>query len=472
MVKIKNKHSNYSLKFNIWLYFLYLIAFIAVIMWLLQIVFFNQFYLRFKEREIRRIGEILSEEYKEDDFSDRVFRKTNYGSIPVRIFNKKGTASLSSSILELASPDPLDIILFSEPLIEDGEEEVFHIVEDPSVNGSQFMVYGKLLKAGETPDENIYLYLISQLASMDNTASVLKEQLVLITISSLIFAIILSFFIASKLVKPITQLTDAAGLLAEENYDITFEGGGYSEIDKLAQALNYATKELSKTDMLRRELISNVSHEIRTPLTMIKAYAEMIRDISGSNEEKRTSHINTIINEANRLSDLVNDVLDVSKYESGTFEINCSETNISDLVIKSVTNFRVMHQKEGFTFYLDCDENIIIYADEAKMQQVLYNLIINAINYTGEDKKIYISLKDKGNKIRFEVIDTGKGIPKEKIDRIWDRFYRVEEYYERKVLGSGLGLSIVKNILMIHNAKFGVDSSEKGCMFWFEMDKN
>ncbi|MDD4780450.1 MAG: ATP-binding protein [Tissierellia bacterium] len=471
MEKIKNKHASHSLKFNIWLYFLYLIAFIAILMWLLQIVFFNQFYLRFKEKEIRRIGEILSEEYKVEDFGDRIFRKTNYGSIPVRVFNRKGIASLSSSILELATPDPLDIILFIEPLIEDDEQEVFHIVEDPSVNGSQYMVYGRLLKISEAPDENIYLYIISQLASMDNTASVLKEQLVLITILSLIFAIILSFFIASKLVKPITQLTDAAGLLAEENYNIKFEGGGYSEIDKLSQALNYATNELSKTDKLRRELISNVSHEIRTPLTMIKAYAEMIRDISGANEEKRKNHINTIINESNRLSDLVNDILDISRYESGTFEINCSETNISDLISKIVTNFRVMYQNEGFTFHLDCDENTIIYADETKIQQVLYNLIVNAINYTGENKTIYISLKNKEDKMRFEVIDTGKGIPEEKIDRIWDRFYRAGEYYNRNTVGSGLGLSIVKNILTIHNAEFGVISLVKGCMFWFEMDK-
>jgi signal transduction histidine kinase len=356
--------------------------------------------------------------------------------------------------------------------MDEDEQEVFHVVEDPSVKGSEYMVYGKILRTGETPDDNIYLYIISQLASMDNTASVLKQQLVLITIISLIFAIILSFFIASKLVKPITQLTDAAGLLAEENYNITFEGGGYSEIDKLSQALNYATNELSKTDKLRRELISNVSHEIRTPLTMIKAYAEMIRDISGANEEKRTSHINTIINESNRLSDLVNDILDVSRYESGIYEINCSETNISDIIEKIVKNFRGMYQNDGFTFCLDCDENMIIYADETKIQQVLYNLIVNAINYAGEDKTIYISLKDKGEKIRIEVIDTGKGIPEDKIDKIWDRFFRAEEYYHRNIVGSGLGLSIVKNILTIHNAEFGVDSSSgKGCMFWFEMNK-
>lgn len=473
MDKNITEHSNHGLKFNIWLYFLYLIAFVALLMWLLQIVFFNQFYLRFKEKEIKKIGNILSEEYKVEDFRGNIFRKSNYGSIPVRVFNKKGIASLSSSVLELSNPDPLDIILFIEPLIGDNQDEIFHIVEDPSVKGSKYMVYGKLLRQGLTENDNVYLYIISQLASMDNTASVLKEQLVIITIVSLAFAIILSFFIASKLVRPITKITDTAGLLAEENYNIHFEGGVYAEIDKLAQALNYATNELSKTDKLRRELISNVSHEIRTPLTMIKAYAEMIRDISGSNVEKRTSHINTIINETNRLSDLVNDILDISRYESGTFEINCSDINISQITKNIIRQFSEMYTKDGYIFNLNCDEDIIINADEKKMQQVLYNLIINAINYTGDDKTVSINLKGNDNNLRFEVIDTGKGIPDDKIEKIWDRYFRFGEFHPRPIVGTGLGLSIVKNILIIHNAKFGVTSTVgKGCMFWFEINQD
>lgn len=472
MGKNLSKHANRGLKFKIWYYFLFLIAFVAILMWLLQIVFFNQFYLEFKEREIKKTGNILAQEYRVEDFRGNIFRKSNYGSIPVRIFNKNGIANLSSTVLELSNPDPLDIILFIEPLLESNQSEVFHIVEDPSVEGSQYMVYGTLLRTGATENDNVYLYIISQLASMDNTASVLKEQLVIITIASLIFAIILSFFIASKLVKPITKITDTAVLLAEENYDIQFEGGVYSEIDKLAQSLNYATNELSKTDKLRRELISNVSHEIRTPLTMIKAYAEMIRDISGSNEEKRTSHINTIINESDRLSNLVNDILDISRYESGTFEVTCTEINISEITKKIVKQFSEMYKREGYVFHLDCDNNLIVFADEKKIQQVLYNLITNAINYTGDDNIVSIHLKHKGSFVRFQVIDTGKGIPDDKIEKIWDRYFRSGEFHPRPVVGTGLGLSIVKNILIIHNAKYGVTSVVgAGSTFWFEMEK-
>ncbi len=471
-IPIHSKPAKHGLKFEIWHYFLYLILFIAVLMWLLQIIFFNQFYLKFKEKEIKKIGIILTREYKADDFKGNIYRKSNYGSMPVRVFNKKGIASLSSTVLELSNPDPIDIILFIEPLIKNGKNEVFHIIEDPSVEGSKYMVYGKFLKTGNKDDDNVYLYIISQLASMDNTASVLKQQLIIITIASLIFAIILSFFISSLLVKPITQITDTAGLLAEGNYDIYFQGGVYFEIDKLADALNYATNELSKTDKLRKELISNVSHEIRTPLTMIKAYAEMVRDISGYNTEKRNYHINTIITETDRLSDLVNDILDISRYETGTFEVNCAEINISNITKNVVKMFSDTYIKDGYIFNLNYDDNMIIDGDEHKIQQVLYNLIINAINYTGNDKTIDIYLKDVGSSVRFEVTDTGNGIPSDKIDQIWDRYFRFGEFHPRPVIGTGLGLSIVKNILKIHHASYGVISSiGNGSTFWFEIKK-
>lgn len=472
MIKNKILPAKHGLKFKIWYYFVFLIIFIAILMWLFQIVFFNQFYLKFKEREIRDIGTILVNENKSESFQGNIYRKTNYGSMPVRLFNKGGIAGLSSSVLELSNPDPIDIILFSEPIFFDTEEDIFHVVNNPSVEGSQYMVCGILLKTGQTENENIYLYIFSQLSSMDNTASVLKELFVIITIISLIFAIILSFLISSRLVKPITQLTDTAGLLAKGNYDITFEGGVYTEADELANALNYATKELLKTDNLRRELISNVSHEFRTPLTMIKAYAEMIRDISGPNAAKREAHINVIINESSHLANLVNDLLVISKYESGTSEMEFSYLNISEMTMDVVNSFSEIYLNEGYEFISECEENLYAEVDEMKFKQVLYNLIKNAINYTGKNKKVFIILKNAGKKIRFEITDTGNGIPEDQIDKVWDRFYRLNEYKHRVVAGTGLGLSIVKSILKLHHADFGIISSEgNGCMVWFEVNK-
>lgn len=472
MLKNKIYPAKHGLNFKIWYYFVLLIIFIAVLMWMLQIVFFNRFYLKFKERELVSISSTLKHEYESENFNGNIYRKTNYGSMPVRIFNKGGVTGLSSSILELSNPDPIDIILFSEPPLNSSQSATSRVVDNPSVEGSQYMIYGILLKEGSTEDKNIYLYIFSQLASMDNTASVLKEQLVIITMVSLTFAILLSFFISYRLVKPISQLTKTAGLLADGNYDITFQGGVYTEADRLAEALNFATNELLKTDKLRRELISNVSHELRTPLTVIKAYAEMIRDLSGSNAEKRDNHVNVIINESNRLTELVNDILDISKFESGTTEMEFSEVNLTAITNNIVKMFSDMYSKDGYIFTSECDEDVFAVVDEKKIKQVLYNLIINAINYTGDDKEIYVLLKDLNHEVRFEITDSGNGIPPDQVDKIWDRYYRINESINRPTKGTGLGLSIVKSILKLHNADFGIGNIEgKGCTVWFEVKK-
>lgn len=470
MKKYNIMPAKHGLKYNIWFYFVFLIIFIAILMWLFQIVFFNQFYLKFKEREIRNIGNALVSEYKTENFHGNIYRKTNYDSMPVRIFNRDGIANLASSLLQLSNPDPIDILLFSEPYGETYTNEIFKVLDNPSISGSQYMVYGMFLKEGETESKDIYIYIFSQLASMDNTASVLKEQLVLITIISLVFAVILSLVISFRLAKPISQLTDTAGRLATGNYDITFEGGVYAEIDKLADSLNYATNELSKTDRLRRELISNVSHELRTPLTLIKSYAEMIRDLSGSNPAKREQHLDVIINESNRLTDLVNDILDLSKYESGTSQLEFSPVNITKVTKNIIKTFSEMYSKDGYDFILHCEENLEASVDDKKFHQILYNLISNAVNYTGDDKKVFISVKKTDGKIRFEITDSGDGIPSDQEDKVWDRFYRANEYKSRPVAGTGLGLSIVKSILKLHNAEYGIiNSPGNGCTFWFEI---
>jgi signal transduction histidine kinase len=137
-----------------------------------------------------------------------------------------------------------------------------------------------------------------------------------------------------------------------------------------------------------------------------------------------------------------------------------------------VNSFSEIYLNEGYEFNSECEENLYAEVDEMKFKQVLYNLIKNAINYTGKNKKVFITLKNAGKKIRFEITDTGNGIPEDQLDKVWDRFYRLNEYKHRTVAGTGLGLSIVKSILKLHHADFGIISSEgNGCMVWFEVNK-
>ncbi|HEX3026915.1 MAG TPA: HAMP domain-containing sensor histidine kinase, partial [Clostridia bacterium] len=229
-------------------------------------------------------------------------------------------------------------------------------------------------------------------------------------------------------------------------------------------------KELSKTEELRRELIANISHDLRTPLTMVKMYAELIRDVSGDKPEKRNAHTQVIIEESDRLSSLITEVLDLSKLQSGTAQISRKEFDLAEKSRVILNRFQALSERQGYVFSIDCDSDAWVNADEQKIEQVIYNLVSNAVNYTGEDKKVAIRVKKTGSKVRFSVSDTGKGIPKEECGQIWERYYKAKETHKRAVVGTGLGLSIVKGILDAHNADYGVDSTVgTGSTFWFEL---
>lgn len=253
---------------------------------------------------------------------------------------------------------------------------------------------------------------------------------------------------------------------------MTVRHGEYDEIKTLTENLNTASAEISKTENLRKDLMANVSHDLKTPLTMIKAYAEMIRDLSGDNPEKREKHLRVIIDETDRLTLLVNDILNLSKIESGVAQINRTVFDFSQLLKDIISRFSLLDTTRDYNVTLETEDHIEINADQQKIEQVIYNLVNNAINYMGDDKQVIVRLyRKENNTARFEVSDHGMGIPAEQITYIWDRYYKVDhsENHKRVVKGTGLGLSIVKGVLTGHGFAFGCDSVvEKGSTFWFE----
>ena len=279
-----------------------------------------------------------------------------------------------------------------------------------------------------------------------------------------IFVFILSFAVSSAisgwLTKPISEMTKKAHQLAGGDFDVDFHGSQYgTELIELADSLNYARDELSKADKMQKELIANVSHDFKTPLTMIKAYASMIREISGENKEKRNKHAQVIEDEADRLTSLVTDVLEISKIRSGLEELKFSDVDMSSYTQEILDKFEYLKETQGYRFETEIEEGLFTLGDEVKLGQVLYNLIGNAVNYTGEDKRVFISLKKTSDTVfRFAVRDTGAGISQEELPEIWDRYYRSAKAHKRPVKGTGLGLSIVKHAAAYHNAQISINS--------------
>ena len=217
--------------------------------------------------------------------------------------------------------------------------------------------------------------------------------------------------------------------------------------------------------------MANVGHDLKTPLTMIKAYAEMTRDFENQSVQKRNDNLNIIIEETDRLNILVQDILDLSKLQSKTYELKYEKFDLDELIRNVIKRFYILIDNEGYQIVYDNNKSIMINADKKRIEQVIYNLVNNAINYTGDDKNIYINIKNKNKNLIVEIIDTGKGIDKSEIKHIWNKYYHNEKKHKRNAIGTGLGLSIVKTILENHNYKYGVKSSKgKGSTFYFEID--
>ena len=317
-------------------------------------------------------------------------------------------------------------------------------------------------------DTETYLHVGKSLRLMETAVARMSSRTVMLALFVFILTFAISSAVAGWVVNPIAEMTKKAQRLAQGDFSVDFHGNDYgTEMIELAESLNYARDELSKTDRMQKELIANVSHDFKTPLTMIKGYASMIIEISGNHPEKRNKHAQIIVDEADRLASLVNDVLDLSKIRSGISQLESKEIDMSAYLQEVLGRFAYLKDGQGYRFETDIEEGLYTVADEVKIGQVLYNLIGNAVNYTGEDKRVLVSLKGEGEVFRFAVTDTGAGIKQEELADIWDRYYRSSEAHKRPVQGTGLGLSIVKTILERHGFRFGVESEpEKGSTFF------
>jgi signal transduction histidine kinase len=316
---------------------------------------------------------------------------------------------------------------------------------------------------------NEYLFVLNaRITPVNSTVDTLKILLLFVTGLMILFSVVLAYFLARRVAMPIVSLNKSARELAKGNYG-TFSADGYREIAELSQTLNIASKELSLVDELRRELVANISHDLRTPLTLIAGYAEAMRDLPGENTSENAQ---IIVDEANRLNRLVSDVLDLSKLQAGAIVMKPARFDLAKSVSDIAERLREFTRNEGYNIVFsnecvgDSEKGSFVNADENMINQVVYNLLLNALNYTGDDKTIKARLFCEKGFVTLEVSDSGKGIAESEIPLIWDRYYRTGKKHRRSVIGSGLGLSIVKSVIDMHKGEYGVTSEAgKGSTF-------
>lgn len=463
---------------------------LLVVLWLFQIVFMEQFYKNIKKHEVTDVAKRIEANINSSHLISIINQSVENKNLCIILTNAQGhliyganTIGPDARIMNMSpiqywrlgklSEEANDaVLIYDDNKYPYGPKDVTHPSEPPDNIYKQYIRNAKAesiiyIKQIEYQNQKAILLINSVIAPVYATVTTIRQQFIYIVLIMLVLVFAFSIYIAKRITRPIINMNYLAKDLAEAKEKITFEEYEYKEITELSTTLTNASEELLKTENFRRELIANVSHDLRTPLTLISGYAEMMRDIP---DENNAENIQVIIDESHRLTALVNDMLDLSKLQSGVVSLNQEIYNFTQSMKETLQRYALLTEQEGYQIVFDYDSEAWVKADALKISQVVYNLINNAINYTGNDKSVKVVQKIDDNKVRLEVIDTGEGIDEENLPYIWDRYYKVDKLHKRARIGTGLGLSIVRNILDAHHAQYGVISQKhQGTTFWFEL---
>lgn len=462
-----------SIKFRLWIYFAALGLGVVLLIWFLQIFFLNNYYEHMKISEVNRIATSICHAYERQDKNLTAdIQQLSVSNDFYVMMESNGQVLLfmpeSDSILPVYQyKDQLPKLKKMLSASKSSGAVSFKI--SSGVDKYSTLAYARYLRKAE--DNEVYLYIFSPLYPVSSTVDILKNQLFYVTLITLIGAFSLAIYFANRISKPIKDITTTAKDMGRGNYNVKFVGNSYSEINNLAAALNTATYELGNADARQKDLIANVSHDLKTPLTMIRSYAEMIRDLSGDNPKKRNTHLQVIIDESERMSHLVSDMATISAMQTKKIVLEKASFDLSAVSASILASYDIYQEQDGYDFVFNAPKDCIVFADKDRITQVISNLTNNAVKYCGEDKYIALTIRKIGRKYRLEVSDHGPGIKPEELPHVWERYYKTSTNYVRETSGTGLGLSIVKEILMLHNANYGVESKVgKGSTFWFELD--
>ena len=457
---MKNKLST-----KIFMYLAIFSLFILVFLFFFQVIFIDTFYEWTKTRTIKNLSKDILVTERDTSLYDKLDRVSYKENVCIELTNSNGENLYSSN----GNNCRLRSKTIKRNFINSNKESKTYNLVNNFTREKSIMSATKL-------SNNLYIFISTSLIPLDSTINIIEQQLIVVSIVVLLLSIVIAYFISKRLSLPITKISKAAKLISKGKLKTKFETtSDIKELVDLTNALNDMKDELSKTEELQKDLMANVSHDLKTPLTMIKAYAELILDININDKEKCKNNLNIIIEEVNRLNTLVNDILNLTKVESNLEKLEKSEFDLIKLIKRIAKQHNIYVIKDGYNieFIHGNIKELVIEADKKKIEQVIYNLLNNALNYTGEDKKVIIKVEEDDKDYTIMVIDSGKGIDKKEIDHIFDRYYRSKKNHKRYVYGTGLGLSIGKNILLLHNYPYGVTSKKnKGTTFYFKIKKD
>lgn len=327
------------------------------------------------------------------------------------------------------------------------------------------------------------------LQPVDEAASSMREFFIYFYIAAIFFIVILSLVYSNMISKPLIVINKSATKMAKLDFSEKCNVNSNDEIGNVAASLNFLSGNLHSAlsslkeanlklkediekerdiEKNRKQFVAAVSHELKTPISLIDGYAVGLKDEVFEGEDK-DYYLDIIIDEARKMSGLVTDMLDLSQLESGSFKLKCENFDLSELLDETSKKYEGIIEDKSVKLNMELIKGTTIYADWTRMEQVITNFITNSIRFVNENGIIYIRMLKQDGKVKVEIENTGSSISDDEMSKIWYRFYKIDKSRNRKLGGTGIGLSIVKNILRLHGYSYGAENTENGVKFFFEV---
>ena len=480
----------------------FLFLFITAVIFI-QFLFFQKFYVTQKTKELKSNVEKFKSTYANynsnsifnamSDFEEKNNAKIaileNSGTVKLikqPVVNEQQSRSSETMVLAInnwiSSPENYFDVLSTK-------KTIVYTLTHPSLYTDNLVLVSPVILNGDIQD---IVFVLSTLQPVGEATSVTRKYYVYVYIAAVILIAILSLIYSKMISKPLISLNSTATRISQLDFSAKCEVTSNDELGSLGRTLNFLSEKLGVTlnelktaneqlkgdiekekqlEKMTKEFIASVSHELKTPISLIEGYAEGLKDGIPKGDDV-AYYLDVIIDESKNMNSLVCDMMDLSQLESGNFKLIMSEFNLSDLInsiykkyLNSI-NDRLIKLNISSTM-----KNIVVCGDPSRIEEVMNNLISNAIRHTPINKAITITLKTKADKMFVEIENEGSFIGSEDLDRIWDKFYKVDKSGNKHFGGTGLGLSIVKNILFLHKSAFGVSNTAAGVCFYFTLDK-
>ena len=362
---------------------------------------------------------------------------------------------------------------------------------DTRMEANYIELYGKLSN-GEM------VFLRTNFDNIGENVGIANRFFIYVGLIAILIGIVVTYFLGDHFVKPLKQLSGMATEMRNLNFDVRYEGKREDEVGELGKSINALSEKLESTiselkkannelqsdiqqkeelEQMRTEFISNVTHELKTPIALIQGYAEGLKDNISDDPESRAFYCDVIMDESAKMNDMVKKLLTLSQLESGANQMEFSRFDIVELTKSVVQSMEMMVRQSDAVLDFPNYDPIYVWADEYRVEEVITNYVSNAIHYVhsvtdGVPGTVRIRILEQDGKVRVSVYNDGTPIPEDDVDKIWDKFYKVDKARTREYGGSGIGLSIVKAIMNSLNERFGVTNEPHGVTFWFELDQN